>query len=47
MFRRAATVLVREPPERACHIKFARGGAKKGELCLFWRAFGVGRLAEK
>ena len=46
MFRRAATVLVREPPERACHIKFARGGAKKGELCLFWRAFGVGRLAE-
>ena len=57
MFRRAATVLMGEPPERACRRKFARGGAKKGEggplraerrgeLCLFWRTFRVGGLAE-
>ena len=44
-FRRAATVLVREPPERACHIKFARGGAKGGALpCL--EDIQGGRLAE-
>lgn len=30
MFRRAATVLMGEPPERACRRKFARGGAKGG-----------------
>lgn len=28
MFRRAAPVLMEEPPKRACLMKFARGGAK-------------------